>query len=48
MSRLAVTCALLAAACEPMWTTWEQREPVRVEVEPGAVAPAPPAGGRLR
>jgi endonuclease/exonuclease/phosphatase family metal-dependent hydrolase len=47
MSRLAVTCALLAAACEPMWTTWEGRGPVRVEVEPGAKAPAPPAGGRL-
>jgi endonuclease/exonuclease/phosphatase family metal-dependent hydrolase len=48
VSRLAVTCLLLAAACEPMWTSWERREPVQVEVEPGAVAPAPPPGGRLK
>jgi endonuclease/exonuclease/phosphatase family metal-dependent hydrolase len=26
--------------CEPLWTTWDQREPVAVQVEPGATAPA--------
>jgi endonuclease/exonuclease/phosphatase family metal-dependent hydrolase len=35
--------ALLAVAgCEPLWTTWDRREPVAVQAEAGA----PPAPGR--
>jgi endonuclease/exonuclease/phosphatase family metal-dependent hydrolase len=45
---LAMAFLLLTAACEPLWTSWDAREPVRVQAEPGAVAPAAPAGGRLK
>jgi endonuclease/exonuclease/phosphatase family metal-dependent hydrolase len=50
VSRHALRAAILlaAAGCEPLWTTWDERAPVRVEAEPGAAAPTPPPGGRLK
>jgi endonuclease/exonuclease/phosphatase family metal-dependent hydrolase len=43
-----VAAFLVLTGCEPLWSTWDERAPVRVETEPGAAVPAPPPGGRLK
>lgn len=40
--------AIAASGCEPLWTTWSEREPYPVLVKEGAVVPEAPSPLRLK